>query len=117
MEYSFCNYTINNLSDTEIIIEIKKYTNYNDLNGTYQYFSSHLFSAEGIINDNKYGDQSIFRINNEDDYGAEFNYEGIYYYHLWFTKDLYLIHITSKGDIDVKEYIEEIALKINFRYN
>ncbi|MFP4403181.1 MAG: hypothetical protein ACLFPJ_02415 [Candidatus Woesearchaeota archaeon] len=115
-QYAFCNYTIEKLNNTKIIIEFKKYTNLHDLNGTYQYSSSHLFSSEGLISKDNYGDQSVFRVNSEKDYGGEFNEENVHYYHLWFTNDLFLIHITSKGSIEAKEYIEKIANKILLKF-
>ncbi|MBD3204511.1 hypothetical protein GF327_09550 [Candidatus Woesearchaeota archaeon] len=111
VHYSFCNYTVKSL-DAEIIVELSKYNNLEDLNGSYQYNSLHLRSSEGLINENEYGDQSRFSVNNEDDYGGEFNEPGIYYYHLWIVKNLYLIHITSKGSKDAKEHISEIGLQI-----
>ena len=102
-QYSTCFYTINN--HTEIIIELKKFTNFEDLNGSYQYDSSHLFSVQGLISENAYGDFSRFRVSNENDYGGQYNDPNIYYYHLWIVKDKYLIHITSKGKEEAKEYI------------
>ena len=111
-QYSICAYLIPSLDDTQIIIELKKFANKKALNGSYQYDSSHYFSVEGLISENDYGDQSRFRVNSEHDYGGKFNEPGVYYYHLWFTKDLYLIHITSSGREDAKEYISEIAQKI-----
>ena len=110
-QYSFCNYTIDDLN-TEIIIELSKYTNFKDLNSSYQYNSLHLRSSEGLISENNYGDQSRFYVNHESDYGGQFNELDIYYYHLWIVKDSYLIHITSKGSKEAKEYIKEIGLKI-----
>lgn len=112
IQYSICNYTINNLNNTWVIVELKKFTNLEDLNGTYQYDSSHLYGSKGLISENDYGDQSRFRINSDDDYGAQYNEPGIYYYHLWITKDLYLIHITSKGSIDAREHIVKIGEQI-----
>jgi len=102
-QYSICFYTINN--DSEVVLELKKFTNLEDLNGSYQYDSSHLFSVEGLISENEYGDFSRFRVSNENDYGGQFNDPAIYYYHLWIVKDKYLIHITSKGKEEAKEYI------------
>lgn len=113
VQYNICNYTINNLNDTWVIIELKKFTNLEDLNSTYQYDSSHLYGAKGLISENDYGDQSRLRVNSEDDYGGEFNEPGVYYYHLWITKDLYLIHITSSGRSEnVKEYVIQIGEQI-----
>lgn len=109
---STCNYTINSLEETEVVVELRKYTNLHDLNGTYQYSSSHLFSAEGLISEDEFGDQSKFRVNSEHDYGGEFNEPNIYYYNLWITKDLYLIHVTSKGSGEAKSYIERIGQRI-----
>src|SRR3989344_6145945 len=111
-QYSFCNYTITSLNNTEVILELKRFTNLEALNGSYQYDSSHLYSIQGLISENEYGDQSRFRVNNENDYGGQFNEPGIYFYHLWFTKDLYLIHITSKGSKEAGEYIAEIGQRI-----
>jgi hypothetical protein len=112
-QYSFCNYTINSLNDTWVVIELQKFANYEALNGTYLYDSSHLFGAKGLISENTYGDQSRFRVNSEDDYGAEFNEPGVYYYHLWICKNLYLIHITSSGrSKEADEYIAKIGRQI-----
>ena len=112
-QYSFCIFNITSQNDTEVVLEIKKFTNLNDLNGSYQYESSHLLGSKGILSQNDYGDQSKFHVNNEDDYGAEFNTPGIYYYNLWFTKNEYLIHITSKGTKEgVKEDIATIGRRI-----
>jgi len=108
-QYSICIYTLNN---TEIIIELQKFANLEALDGSYQYSSLHLYSIQGLISENTYGDQSRFRVNNVNDYGGEYNDPNIYYYHLWITKDLYLIHITSSGSSDVKEYIPRIGLQI-----
>jgi hypothetical protein len=108
-QYNMCNYTINNLNDTWVIIELSKYSNLNDLNGSYQYSSSHLFGADGIISENTFGDQSKFHVNTDSDYGAEFNNKNVSYYHLWITKDKFLIHITSSGSIDAKESIANIG--------
>ena len=110
-QYSFCNYTI--LNDTEVVVELQKFANYEALNGSYQYGSSHLYSIEGIISENDYGDQSTFRVNNENDYMGNLNEPGVYYYHLWFTKYLYLIHITSKGTEEAAgDSIEKIGQQI-----
>src|SRR3989344_5081746 len=104
-QYSFCSYNITSLNDTEVIIELKKFTNLNDLNGTYQYESLHYRSAEGLISKNDYGDQSRFYVNNENDYGGQYNDPNVYYYTLYITKDEYLIHITSKGSKEARGYI------------
>jgi hypothetical protein len=113
-QYSVCNYTI--LDNTEIIMELKKFATKDDLNGTYQYESSHLFSADGIISENTFGDQSKFRINSVNDYGGEFNDPNITYYHLWICKDKYLIHITSKGSKEAKDDITNIAQTIMLKF-
>jgi hypothetical protein len=107
MEESLCSYIINSLSNTSIFIQLSRYTTLEALNGSYQYGSSHLYSAEGLISENDYGDQSRFRVSDEHDYGGEFNDPNITYYHLWICKDTYMIHITSKGSKDAKEYIEK----------
>ncbi len=111
-QYSICVYTIHSLN-TQVIIELQKFADYEALNGSYQYESSHLYSVQGLISENDFGDQSTFRVNNKNDYGGEFNAPGIYFYHLWITKDKYLIHITSKGGAkEAKEYIAEIGHRI-----
>ncbi|HLG24098.1 MAG TPA: hypothetical protein VI564_04175 [Candidatus Nanoarchaeia archaeon] len=113
LQYSICSYVIDRLNDTGVILEFKKFTNLHDLNGSYQYESSHLRSSEGLISENDYGDQSRFYVNNENDYGAEFNPPGIYYYTLYFSKDDYLIHVTSKGSSEeAKDSIAKIGRKI-----
>jgi hypothetical protein len=110
-QYTFCNYTI--LNDTEVIIELQKFANYEALNGSYQYSSLHLYSIEGLISENDYGDQSRFRVNNEHDYGGQYNEPNVYFYHLWICKDLYLIHITSKGrSKEAVDYIAKIGRRI-----
>ncbi|MFH1448683.1 MAG: hypothetical protein ABIG39_07510 [Candidatus Micrarchaeota archaeon] len=112
-QYSFCNYTINNLNDTWVVIELQKFANYEALNGTYQYSSLHLYSVEGLISENDYGDQSRFRVNNENDYGGQYNDPNVYYYHLWICKNEYLIHITSKGrSKEAVDYIAKIGRRI-----
>src|SRR3989344_8198522 len=82
-QYSLCSYTINSLNDTGVIIELSKFTNLEDLNGTYQYSSLHLRSIGGLISENDYGDQSRFYVNNENDYGAQHNDSNVYYYSLY----------------------------------
>lgn len=107
-QYTFCNYTVDALVDTSVIIELQRFANREALNGTYQYNSLHLFSVEGLISENDFGDQSRFRVNSEKDYGGEFNEPGVYYYHLWICKDEYLIHITSGGrSEEARDYIAE----------
>ena len=106
VQYTFCNYTIGVLNNTEVIIELRKFANFEDLNNAYQYDSSHLYGADGMISENVYGDQSRFRVNSDSDYGAEFNDPNMYYYHLWITKNEYLIHITSSGmSSNAQEYV------------
>lgn len=112
-QYSFCNYTVDSLNDTEVILILQKFDNIEALNGSYQYDSSHYYSIEGLISENDFGDQSRFRVNNENDYGGEFNPPGVYYYHLWICKDLYLIHITSGGtNKEAKDHIAAMGRKI-----
>ena len=106
-QYSLCAYTIPSMNNTQVIIEFQKFASQEARDGTYQYDSSHLFSAEGLISENTFGDMSRFRVNNENDYGGEYNTPGIYYYHLWIVKDLFLIHITSKGAEEAKYYLSE----------
>jgi hypothetical protein len=111
-QYSICYYNINRLNDTQVIIELQKFANYEALNGSYQYDSLHLYSIEGLISENDYGDQSRFRVNNVNDYGGQYNDPNVYYYHLWICKDKYLIHITSKGSKEAQEYIAKIGRRI-----
>jgi hypothetical protein len=108
-EYSFCNYTITSLNNTEVLIQLSKFTNKNDRDGAYQYDSSHLRSSDGIISRDEYGEQSTFSKNSVNDYGGQFNDPDVHYYHLWIVKEDYLIHITSKGSIDAKEYIAKMG--------
>ena len=105
-EYSFCSFKIN---DSEFYLEIKKFSNQNDLNGSYQYDSSHLFGGKGFLNHTTYGDQSKLHVNAGDDYGAEFDPKGVSFYHLWFTKDLFLFHVTSRGIESDRASIEKIG--------
>jgi hypothetical protein len=101
------------LNDTGVVIELKKYTNSGDLNGSYQYESLHLRSIEGLISENDYGDQSRFYVNNENDYGAEYNDPNMYYYALYISKNEYLIYVTSKGtSVEAKEYVAKIGRRI-----
>ncbi|MDP2907795.1 MAG: hypothetical protein Q8O03_07680 [Nanoarchaeota archaeon] len=112
-QYSFCNYTINSLEDTEVIVQLQKFANLEALDGAYQYDSSHLYSVEGLISENDYGDKSRFRVNNEHDYGGQYNEPDVYFYHLWICKDKFLIHITSSGrSKDAKDYIARIGQQI-----
>lgn len=107
-----CSYTIDGLENTSLIIEIKRFTNANDLTGTYQYESLHLRGAKGLLAENTFGDQSRFSVNSDDDYGAEFNPPGVSFYSLYFTKDSYLVHVTTKGSADAKEDVEAIGRRI-----
>ncbi|MFH8080784.1 MAG: hypothetical protein QXO84_02800 [Candidatus Aenigmatarchaeota archaeon] len=111
-EYFSCNYTVNELKDTWIFVEIKKFENREDLENTYQYESSHLFGSKGLLSENELGEKSRFRVSSDDDYGAEFNPKGVYFYHLWICKGNYLIHITSKGEKEAGEYVKKIGQKI-----
>ena len=112
-QYSICIYNIGSLSDTEVIIELQKFANYEALNGAYQYDSQHLYSIQGLISENDFGDQSRFRVNNVNDYGGQYNDPNMYYYHLWICKDLYLIHITSSGrSKEAVDYIAKIGRQI-----
>ncbi|MBU0472314.1 MAG: hypothetical protein KKF89_00395 [Nanoarchaeota archaeon] len=117
VQYSVCSYIISNLNDTQVIIELKKFTNSSELENAYQYESSHLYSVEGLISENDYGDQSRFRVSNEHDYGGQYNDPNVYYYHLWICKDLYLIHITSIGrSKEAVDYIAKIGRRILSKY-
>jgi len=112
-QYTFCNYTINSLKDTEVIIQLQRFMDKEALEGSYQYDSSHLYSIEGIISEDVYGDKSRFRMNNKNDYMGELNEPGVYNYHLWICKGLYLIHVTSGGrNKEVGDYIPKIGQKI-----
>ncbi len=112
-EYSICSYVIESLNNTEVIVELKKFTNQHDLNGSYQYNSLHYRSSEGLISQDDFGDQSRFYVNNENDYGGEFNDPNVYYYTLYTTKNDYLIHVTSKGTIkEARDSIAKIGQKI-----
>jgi len=111
-QYSICAYNISSLNDTQAIIELQKFANYEALNGSYQYGSLHLYSIEGLISENDFGDQSRFRVNNVNDYGGQYDKPGIYYYHLWICKDKYLIDISSSGSKDAEEYIAKIGRRI-----
>lgn len=115
-QYSFCNYTISSLNDTEVVMELKKFTNAHDRNGSYQYESLHLSSSEGLISENEFGDMSRFRVSNENDYGGQFNGPNVTYYHLYIGKDEYLIHITSKGSKGAGEYIGKIGQRIMSKF-
>ncbi|MCA9478569.1 MAG: hypothetical protein KC535_05470 [Nanoarchaeota archaeon] len=98
--YGICNYTINDLGDTEVIIQLQEIANKTDLNGSYQYQSLHLRGYQGLIEENTMADQSRFYVNNE---------SATFYYHLWMTKDDYLIHITSKGSEQARDDILAIG--------
>ncbi|MFH0949069.1 MAG: hypothetical protein V1802_01125 [Candidatus Aenigmatarchaeota archaeon] len=111
-QYSICIYKISSSNDTQVIIELQKFANYEALNGSYQYGSLHLYSVEGLISENDYGDQSRFRVNNVNDYGGQYNDPNVYYYHLWICKDEYLIHITSKGSKEAEGYVASIGRQI-----
>src|SRR3989338_4569467 len=47
-QYSICIYNIPGLNNTQVIVELKKFTNFEDLNGTYHYNSLHMFSSQGL---------------------------------------------------------------------
>jgi hypothetical protein len=111
VQYSVCNYTIAGL-DASLIVELKKFSIQEDLDGTYQYESSHLFSAQGLISEDTFGDKSRFRVSNENDYGGQYNQPGVYYYHLWIVKGHFLIHITSGGANETGEYVADTGLQI-----
>jgi hypothetical protein len=106
-QYSFCSYIIPRLNDTEVVIQLEKFANLDALDGSYQYSSQHLYSVDGLISENDYGDKSRFRVNNVNDYGGQYNDPNVYYYHLWICKNEYLIHITSSGRS--KEAVDDIA--------
>ena len=106
-QYSTCSYTITGLNDTHVIIELKKFTNLHDRDGSYQYESLHLRGLQGLISEDDYGDMSRFYGNNE---------SAIYYYHLWIGKNEYLIHITPKGSKEAKEYVENIGQLIMSKF-
>lgn len=114
---SRCHYNINEFNDTTISVILKKYTNFEDLNGTYQYNSMHLRSKDGLISENELGNMSRFSMNSESDYGGEKNEKGIYYYHLWIVHEPYLIHITSKGKKEAEEYVKSTGKLIVSKFN
>ena len=107
-QYSICYYTINSFNDTQAVLELQKFANLMDLNGTYQYSSLHLRGFQGLISENEHGDLSRFYVNNE---------STVYYYHLWIIKNEYLIHITSKGSKDAQDYITKIGRVILAKFN
>jgi hypothetical protein len=85
---------------TEVVLQLGKYDNFSDLNGSYQYNSLHLRGFQGLIEENTYGQLSRFYVNDE---------STTYYYHLWIVQDPFLIHITSKGVEEDKALIEDIG--------
>jgi hypothetical protein len=111
-QYSICTYLIPSLNDTQVIIQLSSYSNIEALNGSYQYDSLHLYSVEGLISENDYGDMSRFRVNNVNDYGGQYNDPNVYSYHLWIGKNLYLIHISSRGSKEAQGYVAEIGRRI-----
>lgn len=112
-EYSICNYIIPELNNTEVFVELKEFSNSKDLDGAYQYESLHYRSIKGLLSENKFGDKSRFYVNNEGDYGAEFNPPDVYFYALYITKDNHMIYVTSKGtDKGAEDSVKEIGLKI-----
>ncbi|HLP79507.1 MAG TPA: hypothetical protein VK158_02650 [Acidobacteriota bacterium] len=84
-QYALCGYT---KGDSEIIIELAKYNNLNDLNDSYQYASSHLINSDWLIQQDAYGDMSKLQ---------KWNESSTFYYHFYIVKDMYMIHVTSKG--------------------
>ncbi|MFT4311251.1 MAG: hypothetical protein ACMXX7_01345 [Candidatus Woesearchaeota archaeon] len=110
-EFGSCFFKGSNES-LEVVIQIRKFSNFDDLFGTYQYQSSHLRNIEGLISEDKFGDFSKFYINVEEDYMGHLNEEGVYIYHLWVVKDDFLIHITTKDYFDDKYLVENIANNI-----
>jgi len=108
-QHNICIYNISGLINTTVIVELNKFTNLEELNGSYGYSSSHLFGAKGLISENDFGDQSRFHVSDPSDYGGEFNKPNEYYYNLFFTKGLYMIHITSGKDKEAKDYITKIG--------
>jgi hypothetical protein len=102
-EYAMCNYTIIKRNATQIIVQLQTFSNFNDLNGSYQYNSLHLRGFQGLINENEYGNLSRFYVNNE---------SNTYYYHFWIVSEPHLIHVTSKGIQDDKDYVKNITLKL-----
>lgn len=110
--YSICTYNVSSLNNTDVVVQIKRFADYASLNGSYQYDSSHYFSSTGLISTDELGDQSTFRRSTDDDYGGEQNPDDVHYYHLWVTKDLYLVHVTSSGSEDAKNVVTAIAERI-----
>ncbi|MEM4389524.1 MAG: hypothetical protein QXG98_02585 [Candidatus Micrarchaeia archaeon] len=111
-QHTICNYTINSLNNTRVVLELKSFASFEELNNAYQYESSHLFGAKGLLSENELGDRSRFRVNSEDDFGASYNPPGVYYYHLWICKNKYLIHVTSSGDRVAGEFVKEIGKRV-----
>jgi hypothetical protein len=107
--YTICTYTADDLNNTEITVETRRFKDQASLNGSYQYESSHLFSEDGLISRDELGDQSTFRKNSDQDYGGANNNESMHYYHLWATKDLYYVHVTSSGSDEARSIVRGVA--------
>ncbi|HII65423.1 TPA: hypothetical protein HA295_01445 [Candidatus Woesearchaeota archaeon] len=116
VQYTVCSYAIDSLNGTQVIIELKSFTNLTEAEDAYQYDSSHLYSAEGLISEDEYGNRSRFRVSNEHDYGGQYNDPNVTYYHLWIAKGAYLIHITSKGSSDARDYIANTGKLILLKF-
>jgi len=112
LQYAICNYTVKDLGETWVVVELKKFSSKEDLYNNYEYESQHLFSVQGLISENELGDKSRFRVSNENDFGGQYNEPGIYYYHLWVCKDDYLIHVTSRGSEKARDRVLEIGRTI-----
>ncbi len=112
---SFCSFVSQNDS-VHLIIDIKKYTNEQDVLGSFQYQSSRHRSPQGILAQNTHGSYSTFVMNVEEDYMGHLNDPEMYYYHLWIAKDLFLIHITSRGTVSDESLLLAVADKLLLRF-
>jgi hypothetical protein len=116
-QYNFCNYTVDAINGTVIVVQLQKYADMESLNGSYQYSSLHLRSIDGLLSQDDYGDQSRFYVNSVNDYMGELTDPNITYYSLFFCKDKYLVQVSSSGSKDAKEYVADLGKKILSKFD
>ena len=100
---STCFYDIQTLNESTVVVEIKEYIDFHNLNGSYQYNSLHMRGFQGLLHEDEFGDLSRFYVSNE---------SNTYYYHFWIVQEPFLILVTSKGDSDARDYVEDIGKRI-----